>query len=62
MILNSERHCQAYEDNSIEPVVFNEYRADDWDSEEDEKDDWKRLVRYIAGIVVFFYVLFVYLI
>ena len=62
MILNSERHCQAYEDNSIEPAVFNEYRADDWDSAEDEKDDWKRLVRYIAGIVVFFYVLFVYLI
>lgn len=61
-MVNNEQHCQAYEENCLDPVVFNKYPADDWDTEDDEKDEWKRLIRYIAGIVVFFYVLFVYLI
>lgn len=59
---NSEQNCQTFEDNCLKPVTFTEYNANDWDIEDDEKDDWKRLARYVAGIVLFFYVLFKYLI
>lgn len=62
MIPNIEQHCQAFEDNYTETTVFDEYQANDWDAEDEEDDDWKRLARYISGIILFFYVLFKYLI
>jgi hypothetical protein len=53
MISNREQHYQVYED---------ELPIDEWDIEEDEKEERKRLVGYIGGIIVFFYILFKYLI
>lgn len=62
MTPNVEQHCQAVKDNYADPTIFIEYNANEWDVEDDEEDDWKRLTYYISGIILFFYVLFKYLI